>query len=49
MGKTHYSKMTAAVDEELNFAGYDEMNEDDDDDDLNDDSRPLSGSRTRPF
>ncbi|GAN07218.1 hypothetical protein MAM1_0153c06711 [Mucor ambiguus] len=47
MSKTHYSKMTAAVDEELNFAGYDEMNEDDDDD-LDDDSRPLSG-RTRPF
>ncbi|KAL9557725.1 hypothetical protein PS6_001657 [Mucor atramentarius] len=47
MGKTHYSKMTAAVDEELNFAGYDEMNEDDDDD-IDDDSRPLSG-RTRPF
>jgi len=39
--------MTAAVDEELNFAGYDEMNEDDDDD-IDDDSRPLSG-RTRPF
>ncbi|KAK4510482.1 uncharacterized protein ATC70_004912 [Mucor velutinosus] len=47
MGKTHYSKMTAAVDEELNFAGYDEMNEEDDDD-LDDDSRPLSG-RTRPL
>ncbi|KAI8647354.1 Inositolphosphorylceramide synthase subunit Kei1-domain-containing protein [Parasitella parasitica] len=46
MGKTRYSKMTAVVDEELNFAGYDEMNEDDDDDD--EDSRPFSG-RTRPF
>lgn len=41
--------MTAAVDEELNFAGYDEMDQDDEDgDDLNDDSRPLSG-RARPF
>lgn len=47
MGKTHYSKMTAAVDEELNFAGYDEMNQDDDED-VDDDSKPLSG-RTRPF
>lgn len=33
--------MTAAVDEELNFAGYDEMDEDED----ANDSSPLAGKR----
>lgn len=30
LGQSQYSKVTAAVDEELNFAGYDELDDDDD-------------------
>ncbi|KAI7894244.1 uncharacterized protein EV154DRAFT_415355, partial [Mucor mucedo] len=39
LGQSHYSKVTAAVDEELHFAGYDELDEDDDD------TSPLAGKR----
>lgn len=43
VNKSQYSKLAAAVDEELNFAGYDEMEEEEDNDD--DDTAPLAGSR----
>lgn len=40
LGKSQYFKVTAAVDEELNFAGYDE-----EEDGEEKDTSPLSGRR----
>ncbi|KAI9486368.1 MAG: hypothetical protein EXX96DRAFT_548784 [Benjaminiella poitrasii] len=40
LNKSHYSKVTAAVDEELNFSGYNELEDEDDDD-----TSPLAGRK----
>ncbi|KAI7907028.1 Inositolphosphorylceramide synthase subunit Kei1-domain-containing protein [Cokeromyces recurvatus] len=46
LGKAHYSKITASVDEELNFSGYNELEEEEEEEDKNDnDTSPLAGRR----
>jgi hypothetical protein len=47
LGKSQYSKVTAAVDEELNFAGYDEEEEEEEDEDEDEDTSPLAASGRR--
>jgi hypothetical protein len=46
MGQSQYSKLAAQVDEELEFAGYNEqeMQQDNDDDD---DTRPLNNTHSK--
>jgi hypothetical protein len=49
MGQSQYSKLAAQVDEELEFAGYNEqeMQQDNDDDDNDDDTRPLNNTHSK--